>query len=181
MTPSTTEYEVGQSVTDIDFAWTYNKDVTSQSLTDVTLTDETDRSGSWSGNITTNKTFTLSCSDGQNTATSSKTISFKNKIYWGSAALFEEFASSFILGLSNKKFATTYKGTYEMTVGTNQYGFVACPASWNMPNSCKIGGFATDLVNVGTFSFTNASGGITNYKIVRTNVASLGSISMLFE
>ena len=181
MDPSTTEYEVGEEVTEIDFAWTYNKDVTSQSLTDVTLADEKDRSGKWTGSLKTTKTFTLSCGDGENSASATKTISFKNKIYWGSAAIPEEFNSAFILGLSKNQFATSYKGKYAVTVGSGEYAFVCCPASWNMPNSCKIGGFGTDLVNVGNFSFTNASGGVSSYKIVRTTQAGLGAIEMLFE
>lgn len=181
MTPSTTDYEVGQEVTSLAFAWNYNKAVTKQTLTDCTLADENTRNANWSGSIKTSKTFTLSCSDGQNSASTSKTISFKNKVYYGSAALPEEFISSFILGLSNKQFATGYKGTYKITVASGQYGFVCCPASWNMPNSCKIGGFGTDLVNCGTISFTNASGGVVSYKIVRTNVSGLGAIEMLFE
>lgn len=181
MDPATTEYEVGQEVTEIDFVWTYNKDVTSQSLTDVTLTDENDRSGKWTGSLKTTKTFTLSCGDGENSASATKTISFKNKIYWGSAAIPEEFNSAFILGLSKNQFATSYKGKYNVTVGSGEYAFVCCPASWNMPNICKIGGFGTDLVNVGEFSFTNASGGTSSYKIVRTTQAGLGAIEMLFE
>ncbi|MCQ2576537.1 MAG: hypothetical protein MJ162_07315 [Treponema sp.] len=181
MDPATTEYEVGQEVTEIDFAWTYNKDVTSQSLSDVSLTDEKDRSAKWTGSLKTTKTFTLSCGDGENSASATKTISFKNKIYWGSAAIPEEFNSAFILGLSKNQFATSYKGKYNVTVGSGEYAFVCCPASWNMPNICKIGGFGTDLVNVGEFSFTNASGGTSSYKIVRTTHEGLGAIEMLFE
>lgn len=181
MTPSTDTYEVGETVTSLSFAWTYDKDVSSQSLTDVTLTDETDRSGSWTGSLSTNKTFTLTCSDGENSASATKTISFKNKIYWGGAELFEDFASSFILGLSNNKFATSYKGTYSMTVANSQFGFICCPQSWNMPNIAKIGGFGTDLVNVGNFSFTNSSGASVSYKIVRTSISGLGKIDIVFD
>lgn len=181
MDPATTEYEVGQEVTAINFAWDYNKDITTQSLTDVTLTDETDRSASWSGSLKTSKTFTLSCGDGENSATASKTISFKHKIYYGSAVIPTNYDSAFILGLSKNQFATSYKGKYEITVGAGEYAFVCCPENWNMPNSCKIGGFGTDLINVGKFSFTNASGGVTTYKVARTNQAGLGAIEMLFE
>ena len=181
MTPSTDTYEVGSTVSSLEFAWTYNKNVVSQSLTGCTLADETVRSATYSTPITSNKTFTLTASDGTKTVTSSKTVSFKWKAYWGSAALPAEFNSAFVLGLSGSKFATTYKGTYDITVGSGQYGFVCCPASWNMPNTCKIGGFGTDLVNCGTFSITNASGGTTTYKIVRTTQMNLGAIQMLFE
>ena len=181
MSPATTDYEVGQEVTEIDFAWTYNKDVTSQSLTDVSLEGVADRSGKWTGSLKTSKTFTLTCGDGENSASASKTISFKNKVYFGSAAIPEEFNSEFVLGLSKSQFGTTYKGKYAVTVGGGEFGFICCPASWNMPNVCKIGGFGTDLVNCGNFSITNASGGVVTYKIVRTSQAGLGAIEMLFE
>lgn len=183
MTPAATQYEVGQSVASLDFAWTYNKDVVSQSLTDVpaAAADPKARAGSFSGPITSNKTFTLSCSDGTKSASASKTISFSHKIYWGVSDKTDAFDSAFILGLANKEFASGYKGKRSMNAGSGQYAFVACPASWGMPNSCKIGGFGTDLVDCGTISFTNASGGVEQYKIVRTSNAGLGAIEMLFE
>ena len=181
MTPSTTEYEIGSVVNEVSFEWAYNKDMVSQSLTDCTLADETVRTATYSTPISSNKTFTLTASDGTKSVTATKSISFKNKIYWGSAANPDSFTSAFILALSGKKFATTYKGSYDITVGSGQYGFIACPASWNMPNSCKIGGFGTDLVDCGSISFTNASGASSLYKIVRTTQAGLGAITMLFE
>lgn len=181
MTPATTEYEIGQSVTNLSFSWAYNKDITTQSLSDCVLADENERSASWSGTLTSNKTFTLSVSDGQNSATSSKTISFKHKFYYGVASLPDSFDSSFILSLANSKFATGYKGTYSLNAGDGQYAFFACPTSWNMPNSAKIGGFGTDLVDCGTVSFTNASGHTENFKVLRTSQANLGTISVLFE
>ena len=182
MTPSTTEYEIGSTVDTLTFAWTYNKSIVSQTLTDCTLADEDVRTATYSSTpISSNKTFTLTASDGTKTVTASKSISFKNKIYWGSAALPETFTSAFILALTGKKFATNYKGSYNITVGSGEYGFVCCPASWNIPNTCKIGGFATDLVDCGNISFTNASGASSLYKIVRTNISGLGSITMVFE
>lgn len=182
MTPSTTEYEIGSTVDTLTFAWTYNKSIVSQTLTDCTLADENVRTATYSSTpISSNKTFTLTASDGTKTVTASKSITFKNKIYWGSAALPETFTSAFILALTGKKFATNYKGSYDITVGSGEYGFVCCPASWNIPNICKIGGFATQLVDCGSISFTNSSGASSLYKIVRTNISGLGSITMVFE
>lgn len=181
MTPSTAEYEIGSTVTGIEFAWAYNKDMVSQSLTDCTLADETVRTATFEGTLSANKTFTLTASDGTKTVKASKSISFKNKIYWGSAAVPGAFDSAFILGLSDRKFATTYKGSYDVSVGAGEYAFVCCPASWNMPNSCKISGFGTDLVDCGNISFTNSSGASSLYKIVRTTQSGLGAITMLFD
>ena len=177
MTPSTTEYEIGQSVSDIAFAWAYNKNMISQTLTDCTLADETVRSATASGPYTSNKTFTLPASDGQNTTSQSKSISFKHKVYWGAASEPSEFTSEFILALTGKKFATNYKGSYNMNLGEGQYGYLAYPSSWGNVTSWWIGGFEVETHDCGTISFTNASGNTTTFRITRTSQPSLGNIT----
>lgn len=177
MTPSTTEYEIGSTVNELVFAWTYNKDVTSQTLTDCTLADETVRTATYSTAITTNKTFTLNASDGEKSVSASKSISFKHKIYWGSSSTTEDFTSAFILGLSGKKFATGYKGSYSMTVGSGEYGYLCYPSSWGNVSSWWIGGFEVTTTDCGTISFTNASGNTTTFRITRTSKPGLGSIT----
>lgn len=82
-TPSKLVYEVGETVPEVVFNWTYNKDITTQTLTDCTLIDETDRTSTYSTPITTNKTFTLECSDGENTATKSIEFKFVYSTYIG--------------------------------------------------------------------------------------------------
>jgi len=183
ITPSTTEYEIGSTVNEVVFNWTYNKDVVSQTLTDCSLADKTVRTATYSTPITSNKTFTLNASDGQKSVSSSKSISFKWSVYWGSSAEpVSDYDSAFVLALSNSKLATSYKGSYAFSsIGAGQYGYVCCPTSFSLPNKCKIGGFETELVNVGNFSITNASGGVTTYKIVRTSVSGLGALTMVFE
>lgn len=179
MTPATTEYEIGQSVSDIAFAWTYNKDMVSQTLTDCTLADETVRSATAAGPYTSNKTFTLSASDGENSTSQSKSISFKHKVYWGNAAqpAGDVFDSAFILGLTGKKFATNYKGIYSMNIGSGEYGFLCYPASWGTVSSWWIGGFEVTTTDCGTINFTNASGNTTSFRITRTSQPGLGSIT----
>lgn len=181
MTPSTTEYEIGSTVNELAFAWAYNKDIVSQTLTDCTLADKTVRSATASGPYTSNKTFTLSASDGQNSTSQSKSISFKHKVYWGAATEPSEFTSEFILALTGKKFATTYKGNYDVNVTTGTYAFIACPKSWNIPSECYIGGFLVTLDKVATIDFTNASGNTTQFDILRTHQSSLGQITMEFR
>ena len=178
MTPSTSEYEVGQSVDELEFTWSYSKDIKTQSLTDVTLTDETDRSATWTGSLKTSKTFTLTCSDGENTATMSKSISFKNKLYYGSSAIPETYNSEFILSLSNKQFATNYKGTFKPIIDTGEYLYFAYPASWGQISSVFIGGFETTMENCGNVAFTNASGGLVTYNVIKSGRSGLGSITV---
>lgn len=178
MAPSITEYEVGQEVTELDFTWGYNKSITSQSLTDVSLDDLSVRTGKWTGTLKTNKTFTLTCGDGKNTASASKTISFKNKVYWGGASIPSDYDSAFILGLEKKQFSTTKNGSYSMTVGEGEYGYIAFPSSFGALSSVWIGGFEVTIEDCGSISFTNASGGVVTYSIYRTKRSGLGPITM---
>ena len=174
-------YEVGQKVSNIVFNWTTNKDVTTQTLTDCPLADANVRTATYTNDITSNKTFTLTIGDGQNTASKSVSIEFRNKIYYGSSAIPSNFNSAFILGLSNKQFATSKNGTYTVNVASNEYGFIAFPSSFGTLSSVKIGGFDTDVISCGTISFTNASGGTTNYNIYRTGRHSLGAITTVIN
>ena len=176
MTPSTTIYEVGSSVDSLNFAWTLNKDVITQTLTDCTITVD-DRSATYSTPITSNKTFTLTVGDGENSVSKNLSVSFQNKIYWGNAAIPAEFNSEFILGLQNNKFTTAKKGNYSMNIGADEYGFIAFPSSFGTLVSWYIGGFETTVESCGEISFTNASGGVTNYSIYRTGRSGLGNIT----
>lgn len=181
MTPSTDTYEIGSTVNELVFNWAYNKDIVSQTLTDCTLADETVRTATYSTPLSSNKTFTLTASDGKNSVSASKSVSFKHKVYWGAASEPAEFTSAFILALTGKKFATNYKGSYSMTLGEGQYGYIACPKSWNIPSECYIGGFLTTLDKVATIDFTNASGNTTQFDIVRTTRSGLGEITLEFR
>ena len=170
-------YEVGETVSNIVFNWTTNKDITTQTLTDCTINADS-RTATYTNDINSNKTFTLTIGDGQNTASKNISISFRNKIYYGSATIPSSFDSAFILGLSNKQFATGKNGTYTVNVANNEYGFLAFPSSFGNISSVYIGGFDIEVVNCGTISFTNASGGTTNYNIYRTGREGLGTIKM---
>lgn len=180
MSPSDTVYEVGQSVASLTFNWTLNKEITTQSLTDCVLADENVRSAVFDTPITSAKTFTLSVGDGQNTATKSLSISFRNKIYFGGAAIpsNDNYDSAFILGLAKNQFATSKAGSFTLTCGSGEHGFIAMPSSFGNVDSVKIGGFDTDMTKCGTISFTNASGGVVSYNIFRTGRDGLGTITM---
>ena len=177
MTPATTQYEIGTVVNGVTFAWTVNKDITSQTLTGCTLDDETVRTASYTTDISANKTFTLAVSDGQKSATASKTISFLHKVYWGSATEPSGgYTSAWILALSNSKLASSNKGTYSFNAGSGEYAYFAVPSSMK-PSSAWVNGFNTDLEDCGNISFTNASGNTSTFSIVRFMQKSLGSFS----
>lgn len=177
MTPSATEYEKGAVVSDLEFAWTVNKDIVSQSLTDCTITVD-DRTATYGSDLTSTKTFTLTVSDGEKSSVSSKTIKFLDKAYWGSAVEPTDYDSAFILALSNSKLASGKTGTYSMTVGSGEYGYLALPTSFGTVASVWIGGFETTLDNCGSIAHTNASGNTSSYTIYKTGRSGLGSINM---
>ena len=176
-TPSTLTYENGAVITGgVVFNWTYNKDMTTQTLTDCTLADETVRTATYANDISANKTFTLNCGDGEKTASKSISFQFMNKVYWGVSADQDSYSDAWILGLSGSKLATNAKGSYNFTAGTGQYCYFALPTSMSI--SVKVNGFDTDLDTVvASKSFQNASGYTTTYKIVRLHQPSLGTLT----
>ena len=77
-------FEVGTTITaPVAFDWTYNKNISTQSLTDCTLTDNTDRTSTYNSDITSDKTFTLTASDGKENVTKSISYTFVNPYYIG--------------------------------------------------------------------------------------------------
>ena len=178
--PSRTAYEMGEKVTSVTFTWTYNKDMVSQTLTGCDLADETVRTATYSTEFNSNKTFTLSASDGTNSTSANKSFTFQNKVHHGSASIPSTYDSAFILSL-NGALKGSKGGTYTTTVGAGEYFYIAMPTSFNNSDvlTGKIGGFDTDFGKVATIQHTNASGYTTSYNIYKSTNSNLGSISMV--
>ena len=169
-------FEMGTVITaPIVFTWTTNKPITSQSLTGFTLEDNDVRTATYETDISADKTFTLSVSDGENSATSSVSYKFMNNVFWGSAPI-GTYDSAFINALSNKKLATSVKGTYSFTVAAGEYGYWAVPSNMTIP-SVWIGGFEVSLEDCGVVSYTNSKDYTREYRIYKTGQSGLGSIS----
>ena len=176
-TPSGGTFEMGTTISaPITFTWTTNKDITSQTLTGCTLANASVRTATYNTNVTSDKTFTLSVSDGENSASSSVSYKFLNNIFWGSASTAETYDSTFISALSNKKLASAVKGTYSFNIASGEYGFWAVPSNMTI-SSVWIGGFEVTVDDLGTVSYTNAQGYTRDYKLYKTGKASLGAIS----
>lgn len=175
-TPSGGTFEMGTAISaPITFTWTTNKDITSQTLTGCTLANASVRTATYNTNVTSDKTFTLSVSDGENSATSSVSYKFMNNVFWGSAPT-GTYDSAFINALSNKKLTTSVKGTYSFNVANGEYGFWAVPSNMSI-STVWIGGFEVTVDDLGTVSYTNAQGYTRDYKLYKTGKASLGAIS----
>ena len=176
-TPSGGTFEIGTVISaPITFTWTTNKDITSQTLTGCTLANASVRTATYNTNVTSDKTFTLSVSDGENSASSSVSYKFLNNIFWGSASIAETYDSAFIRALSNKKLASVIKGTYSFNIASGEYGFWAVPSNMTI-SSVWIGGFEVTVDDLGIASYTNAQGYTRDYHIYKTGKSGLGAIS----
>ena len=178
--PSRTSYELGEKVSSITFNWAYNKDIASQALTGCTLADNTVREVVYDVELTSNKTFVLSASDGQNNASASKAFTFSSKIHSGSASIPDTYDSAFILGLPGT-LKGNKSGTYTANIGENQYFFIAMPQSYN--NSSELvgtaGGFETSFGLVSSVEHTNSSGYTCTYNIYKSTNSNLGSFTFV--
>ncbi len=177
--PSRLQYELGEKITSVTFNWSYNKNITNQTLTDCDVSDISVRTATYESEITSNKTFILSCGDGQNSASSSKAFTFSNKIHHGSSAIPSTYDSTFIFSLPGQ-LKSSKSGGYSAVVGANQYFYIAMPSTYNSNADVlmvKLGGFDTELSRVASFDHENASGYITNYSIYKSTNSNLGNIS----
>ena len=178
--PNQLSYEIGQKVSSVVFNWEYNKDIAYQTLTDCDVSDVTVRTATYDQEISTNKTFVLSCGDGQNSASSSKAFTFSSRIHSGSASIPASYNSEFILSLPGQ-LKGNKSGTYTTTVGENQYFFIAMPQSYN--NSSELvgiaGGFETSFGLVSSVEHTNISGYTCTYNIYKSTNSNLGSFTFV--
>lgn len=179
MSPSTITYEIGHTIAAnaLTFSWTLNKNVTSVVFDGRSLT-ATLRTAKNNSSVSSNKTFTLTVGDGQNTASKSISISFQPKIYFGASNETASFDSSFVLGLASSRLCSSRAGSFTITAGSNEYAYICIPARYGIP-SVKIGGFDTELINAGTINHTNESGYSESYGIYRTGQKNLGTITMV--
>ena len=179
MTPPTEIYENGEVINSLTFDWAYNKDMVSQELTDCVIADETVRTVNYDTPLTTNKTFILNALDEKNgQASKSVTITFLDRIYYGSAPQPTDYDSAFILALSDNKLTDDKKGSYTLNVNSGEYGYLAIPIALGTVDSANIGGFVMSLDNCGVIDFTNAHGYTTPYGIYKTAQRSLGDLTM---
>ena len=173
MTPSATEYEKGAVVSGLEFAWTVNKDIVSQSLTDCTI-ELDDRTATYGADLTSTKTFTLTVSDGEKSASANKKISFLPKIYYGSTTEPTDYDSAFVLGLSDSVLASSSKRDYSFNCGIGEYSYIVCPTSMTF-NTIWVNGFQAEINKLITIALTNESGYTQSYDILRFANSGLGS------
>jgi hypothetical protein len=157
--------EKGSSVDSVTLTWAFNKVMTSVTLNGVDI-DSGASSTTIEGPLTSDQSWTLQASDGKNTVSASTSISFAQKRYWGASAL-TTLDDENIIGLGSSEFSANFNksASYDCTGG--KYPYIAYPASFGTPSAVTVGGLAFSDLNIATQNFTNASGFVDSYKVVR--------------
>lgn len=172
-------YEIGSTVNTVTLNWTLNKTVTSQSLNQgIGAIDATLRTYTISdAALTSNTTYTLTVSDGTNSATASTSLYFRYKRYWGTSAN-TELTNEEILALSQEySTSRTQSRTFDCSGG--QYFYLVIPTEFCSGISFKVNGLAFSAVVANTIEFTNASGYTASYNVYRpTNIQTGSAINV---
>lgn len=158
--PGAGTYEMGRSVAAPTITWSLNKTPASQSLNGESLGVDV-RSKAYSGNITSNKTYTLNVTGQKGeTDSASGSFTFYNGVYYGSMVAGSAINNAAILALT-KKLQSGRSVSFRVSSNRPVY---ACPTRYGTP-MFTIGGFEYEWDNVATFDFTNASGYVESYSV----------------
>lgn len=177
--------ELGETVNNFNLTWTYNRNSdnpTSQSIDNgVGSVPVGDRSVAVTGaGITSNTNYTISAiGDDSNPSNRSTTIRIQSKRYWGVANTILTTDAEVLAQLGFEEFATNRQKTINYDAsggGGNNYLYFCYPTSFGLPSSTLFNDFPFTAYTVATISnFTNASGGVTDYYLIRSNNQFSGS------
>lgn len=168
--------EKGATVNDVNLNWTLNLpgSETSQSINQgVGAIPVGIYTKALTGlGLTSDLTWTLSVTDGVTPDTANTTVYFRNKRYWGAYNALITLDSEVLANLSGE-FGTSkaVTKTFDASAGTPpNYLYYCYPTSWGLPTITYFGGFAFSDYTVSTITnFTNASGYICDYYLLRSN------------
>lgn len=171
--------EKGSTVSSLVFNWELNKELTgasdSISLESMTL-NTSDRNYTISGNIQSDKDFTLKVIDRGNEVTATTSIKFYNGVYYGVNTEAELYDNAFILAL-NKKLQATRNTSFSVEAGEGQYIYFCAPAAYGDP-TFTVGGFDGGFSKVATLNFTNSSNHSEEYYIYKSDNPNLGNTTI---
>lgn len=176
---SSMNYEVGSTVADVALVWTLNKTVTSQSFNqnigsiDAALRNYTVTGANLTSSSVSSVTYTLTVSDGTNSATKSASVNFRYRRYWGTSAN-AELTNEEILALS-QEFSTSRTQSRTFNCSGGQYFYLVIPTTYCSGISFKVGGLSFSAMEVTTISLVNASGATVSYNVYRPSNLQTGS------
>lgn len=182
LTATNSSNEIGSTVAATDVAWTLNKEPKTQKIKFSSEAEETletsDRSKSYTGkNITSNSIIKLTVTDERDASVSKQvTIQFQPKVYYGVSADPNALDSPAINALTGV-LASSKARTFSADAGEGEHIVYIIPSSFGTP-TFNVGGFDGGFKKAKTIEHTNASGYKQNYDIWQSVQPSLGSTSV---
>lgn len=164
VTPPISELGSTQTIT---LAWTLNKTAASQNINGSPVTGNNKQ---YTG-VATEQSYTLNVTDGQTSASSSVSVSFANRIYYGAASDLTT-VTNLTSVLSNDS-----ERTITVDAGAGQYIIYAIPARLG-DVTFYVGGFEGGFENPVELNLANASGYAETYKVYRSTNANLGETTV---
>ena len=182
LTATNSSNEIGSTVAATDVAWTLNKEPKTQKIKFSSEAEETletsDRSKSYTGkNITSNSIIKLTVTDERDASVSKQvTIQFQPKVYYGVSADPTALESDAINALTGA-LASSKARTFSANADEGEYIVYIIPSIFGTP-TFNVGGFDGGFKKTKTIEHTNASGYKQNYDIWQSVQPSLGSTSV---
>lgn len=180
-TSSPNTVEIGSSVASVVLNWNVNKPATNQTMSNYSGTlQPTDNNATVTGPFSSDRSWTLTVTDGQTTVSSTASLAFRNKRYWGVSPN-TTLSNSEIIALSSEFSTSRVKDiTYNASVGSGaNYIYYAYPTSFGTLSAVTVGGLAFSDFTTTIVNFVNASGYTAQYNLVRINNIQTGSNIMV--
>ncbi len=162
--------EYGGSISAVDLVWSYNKTITAQEITGTGSSTPllADRAQTVTGPFTTNHTWTITGHNGAESPVGSTSLTFLSKRYWGVSSD-ENLDDADVIGDLNDELSTSLVQSRTLTP-SGQYLYFAWPTSFGVPSFTVNGLLSTAWSKVrDTSLFVNASGGIVDYDVWRSD------------
>ena len=170
----TTIYEIGSTVSTINFTWNKGGSPLNQSINNTSASCQNLGSGPTSctdtSSHTTQTTFTLFSTNIQGTGTTNFTIYFRSRRYWGFTTkdnVVQPLLDADIRGFS-QEYGTAPQVTKYNLKPNGQYIYFAYPKSWG-PANVAVSGISVEWDEFTQPNFMNSSGYTTDYYLYRTN------------
>ena len=169
--------EIGSTVASTTLTWTIDE---SANLTDQTLNQGIGsvgtivRNHTHSDSYTTNRTYTLTITDGINPDNANTSVYFRHKRYWGTSTN-TLLNDAQIIALSSE--LNTTEVMTKTISPSGEYIYFAWPASWDPspPATFTVNGLLNTAWSYITRNFTNASGNTSSFRIYRSDNLLTGS------
>lgn len=169
--------EIGSTVNEVTLSWELKGNPTSVKVDTEEVGADVKSKALTELGLTSNKTWTLSATDGTTSAQATTSVVFLNGLYYGTGSIDAEGADDvFVQGLT-KTLTNERKAEFTVDAVTGKFIYFALPARLGTP-VFTVGGFIGGFELIKTFDFTNASGYKESYKLYRSENEGLGQTSV---